>query len=84
MLMISNIRAPIDGSARSLKALYHANYLFRGTAKVRIYLLHVIVWTDENEENIDMNYLCRFKKADQFLEVLFCQDRSTTTRESSN
>ena len=47
------ILVPVDGSARSLKALYQANYLFRGAAKVRIYLLHVIEWTDENEENID-------------------------------
>ena len=52
-LPIMKILVPIDGSARSLKALYHANYLFRGAAKVRIYLLHVIMWTDENEENID-------------------------------
>ncbi|MFB5606256.1 MAG: universal stress protein, partial [Nitrosarchaeum sp.] len=50
---VMKILVPIDGSARSLKALYHANYLFRGAAKVRIYLLHVIEWTDENEENID-------------------------------
>lgn len=47
------ILVPVDGSARSLKALYQANYLFRGAAKVRIYLLHVIEWTDESEENID-------------------------------
>ncbi len=50
---VMKILVPIDGSARSLKSLYHANYLFRGAAKVRIYLLHVIEWTDENEENID-------------------------------
>ena len=50
---IMKILVPIDGSARSLKALYHANYLFRGATKVRIYLLHVIEWTDDNEENID-------------------------------
>jgi len=50
---VMKILVPIDGSARSLKAIYHANYLFRGAAKVRIYLLHVIEWTDENEENID-------------------------------
>jgi len=50
---VMKILVPIDGSARSLKAIYHANYLFRGSAKVRIYLLHVIEWTDENEENID-------------------------------
>ena len=50
---IMKILVPVDGSARSLKALYHANYIFRGSAKVKIYLLHVIEWSDENEENID-------------------------------
>lgn len=50
---IMKILVPVDGSAKSLNALYHANYLFRGAAKVRIYLLHVIEWTDENEENMD-------------------------------
>ena len=50
---VMKILVPVDGSAKSLKALYHANYIFRGSAKVKIYLLHVIEWTDENEENID-------------------------------
>ena len=50
---VMKILVPIDGSTKSLKALYQANYLFRGVTNVRIYLLHVIEWTDENEENID-------------------------------
>ena len=50
---VMKILVPVDGSVKSLKALYHANYLFRGAAKVNIYLLHVIEWTDENEEDID-------------------------------
>ncbi len=52
-LPMMKILVPIDGSAKSLKSIYHATYLFRGSAKIRIYLLHVIEWTDENEENID-------------------------------
>jgi len=50
---VMKILVPVDGSARSLAALYHANYLLRGATRVRIYLLHVIEWTDENEENMD-------------------------------
>ena len=50
---IMKILVPIDGSARSLKSIYHANYLFRDTIRVRIYLVHVIAWTDKNGENID-------------------------------
>ena len=44
---------PVDGSIKSLKALNHASYLFRTNSKIRIYLLHVIEWTDENDENMD-------------------------------
>ena len=47
---LMKILVPVDGSVKSLKALNNANYLFRGTAKVKIYLLHVIEWPDENEE----------------------------------
>jgi len=50
---LMRVLVPIDGSVKSLKALNNANYLFRGTARVKIYLLHVIEWSDENDENID-------------------------------
>jgi nucleotide-binding universal stress UspA family protein len=50
---LMKILVPVDGSAKSLNALYHASYIFRGAAKVRIYLLHVIEWPDENEGNMD-------------------------------
>lgn len=48
---VMKILVPVDGSIKSLHALYQANYLFRGAARVRIYLLHVIEWADE--ENVD-------------------------------
>ena len=41
------ILVPVDGSTKSLNALNNANYLFRGATTVRIYLLHVIEWSDE-------------------------------------
>ncbi len=50
---VMKILVPVDGSVRSLKALNNTNYLFRGNARVKIYLLHVIEWSDENEENMD-------------------------------
>ena len=49
---LMRILVPVDGSVKSLKALNNANYLFRGAARVKIYLLHVIEWPDE-EENMD-------------------------------
>ena len=50
---VMKILVPVDGSARSLQALNNANYLFRGAARVRIYLLYVIEWSDDDEENMD-------------------------------
>ena len=50
---LTKILVPVDGSIKSLKALNHASYLFRTNSKIRIYLLHVIEWTDENDENMD-------------------------------
>ena len=50
---IMRVLVPVDGSASSLRALHHSSYLFKGMSKVRIYLLHVVEWTDEDDENID-------------------------------
>ncbi len=50
---VMKILVPVDGSVKSLKALDNASYLFRGAARVQIYLLHVIDWPDEQEENMD-------------------------------
>ena len=50
---VMKILVPVDGSVTSLKALNNAIYLFRGAARVKIYLLHVIEWPDEYEENMD-------------------------------
>jgi len=50
---IIRVLVPVDGSASSLRALHHSSYLFKGITRVRIYLLHVIEWTDDDDENID-------------------------------
>ena len=50
---IMRVLVPVDGSASSLRALHHSSYLFKGITRVRIYLLHVIEWTDDDDENID-------------------------------
>lgn len=52
---VVKILVPVDGSIRSLHALNSANYLFRGAARVRIYLLYVVEWSDDErgEENMD-------------------------------
>ncbi len=52
---IVKILIPVDGSANSLKALYHANYFFRGMVRVRVYMVHVIEWADEDDRGVDMD-----------------------------
>ena len=53
MTPVMKVLVPVDGSIKSLKALNNVSYLFRGSAKTKIYLLHVMEWSDEEEENID-------------------------------
>ncbi len=59
---VMKILVPVDGSIKSLKALNNANYLFRGSNLVRIYLLHVMEWSDENDENIDEELTVQMQK----------------------
>ena len=49
----TKVLVPVDGSVESLRALNGASYMFRGSGRVRIYLLYVIEWSDEDEESMD-------------------------------
>ncbi|MGC1135854.1 MAG: sodium/solute symporter, partial [Nitrososphaeraceae archaeon] len=43
----------VDGSLASLRALSYANTLFTSNSKPKIYMMHVMEWTDEEDETID-------------------------------
>lgn len=47
------VLVPVDGSVKSLRALNSTHYLLRDVANVRIYLMHVVEWTDEDDEDMD-------------------------------
>ena len=47
------ILVPVDDSVKSLKALNYVNYILKEHAKTRLYILNVIEWTDDEEENMD-------------------------------
>ena len=49
----TKVLIPVDGSIRSFRAMNSISYLFRDAAKVKIYLLYVLEWSDEEEENMD-------------------------------
>lgn len=46
---VMKILVPVDGSVQSLRALNNATHMFRGAAKVRMYLLYVIEWSDDGD-----------------------------------
>ena len=50
---VIRVLVPVDGSVKSLRALNGTHYLLRDVSNVRIYLLHVVEWTDEDEEDMD-------------------------------
>jgi nucleotide-binding universal stress UspA family protein len=43
----------VDGSLASLRALSYANTLFTSNSKPKIYMMHVMEWTDEEDESVD-------------------------------
>lgn len=50
---VTKILVPVDGSTKSLSALNNVHYIFSNSNMIRVYLLHVIEWSDENDENMD-------------------------------
>jgi urea-proton symporter len=47
------VLAAVDGSLASLRALSYANTLFTSNSKPKIYMMHVMEWTDEDDETVD-------------------------------
>jgi SSS family transporter len=47
------ILVAVDGSLASLRALSYANTIFGSGPKPKIFMLHVMEWTDEEDESID-------------------------------
>lgn len=45
------ILVPVDGSPGSLRALQHAGHFFGDTVGARVYVLHVIEWPDDHEDD---------------------------------
>lgn len=43
----------IDGSLSSLRALTYADSLFRNSVIMRVYMVHVMEWTDEEDDSVD-------------------------------
>ena len=49
----TKVLIPIDGSIRSLRAMNGTHHLLRDIAGVRLYLLHVLEWPHDDEDNTD-------------------------------
>lgn len=48
-----SVLVSVDGSIKSLRTLNGVHYLLRDIANVRIYLLYVVEWSDEEDEDMD-------------------------------
>jgi nucleotide-binding universal stress UspA family protein len=47
------ILVAVDGSMASLRALSYANTLFTSDSRSKIYMMHVMEWSDEEDESVD-------------------------------
>jgi len=47
------ILVAVDGSVASLRALSYANTLFTSGSRSKIYVMHVMEWSDEEDESVD-------------------------------
>lgn len=60
------VLVPVDGSIGSLRALNNANRLLRDVSALRVYLLYVMEWADEDdadgEENMDEQLSSQMRK----------------------
>jgi urea-proton symporter len=56
------ILVPIDGSIQSLKALNCASKLFNELSEIKIYILNVIEWTDDQEESVDVEITAKIEE----------------------
>jgi nucleotide-binding universal stress UspA family protein len=56
------VLVPIDGSIRSLRAMNGTHHLLRDIAGVRLYLLHVLEWPHDDEDNTDTALSAQMQK----------------------
>ena len=52
----------VDGSLASLRALSYANTLFSSNSKPKIYMMHVMEWTDEEDEIVDEDLVSQMEQ----------------------
>jgi len=52
----------LDGSLASLRALSYANTLFTPKSEPRIYMMHVMEWTDEEDETVDEDLVSQMEQ----------------------
>jgi hypothetical protein len=52
----------VDGSLASLRALSYANTLFTSNSKPKIYMMHVMEWTDEEDETVDEDLVSQMEQ----------------------
>jgi nucleotide-binding universal stress UspA family protein len=53
VMQSKKILVTVDGSLAPLRALSYANTLFTSNSRPKIYMMHVMEWSDEEDESVD-------------------------------
>ncbi len=56
------ILVAIDGSITSLRCLNYVNYTLKDTSNIKVYIVHIIEWTDDDEEMTDEETVLRIQE----------------------
>ena len=78
---LRKILVAIDGSFKSIKSLNYLEYLFESQANVKIFLVHIIEWTEQKEEILDSQIIDKIENNGRMiLKSIVVKDRYNCER----
>jgi len=78
---LRKILVAIDGSFKSIKSLNYLEYLFESQINVKIFLVHIIEWTEQKEEVLDSQIIDKIEhNGRMILKSIVVKDRYNCER----
>lgn len=78
---LRKILVAIDGSFKSIKSLNYLEYLFESQINVKIFLVHIIEWTEQKEEILDSQIIDKIENNGRMiLKSIVVKDRYNCER----
>lgn len=78
---LRKILVAIDGSFKSIKSLNYLEYLFESQINVKIFLVHIIEWTEQKEEILDSQIIDKIEhNGRMILKSIVVKDRYNCER----